>query len=197
MITKITLYKEYINENIKIPIIDNSKYLLIDDKTSSIQFIIQDKSIIYGYGELLKRNDYYQIINIATEKGFGPLLYDSIMLYLDKPIRPNRSLSLNAYNVWKKYLNNRNDVYKEKISITDNDYWNSIDLNFKPSINKESLQIINTLYTIKDINRKEKILKWFNNSYINFAKSFEDQYPKWKENRFNIAKKWFNKKYIV
>jgi hypothetical protein len=59
MITKINEFKLYL-ESVKIPDLNNfikDKYLLIKKQSRTIEFIIQDKSKIYGYAEILTKND--------------------------------------------------------------------------------------------------------------------------------------------
>lgn len=165
----------------------DDKYLLINDKGTSIEFLIQDRNKIYGYIELLNKPNYYQSINVAGEKGFGPILYDLAMYNLDKPIRPNRSLTSKALNVWNNYMY-RDDVIKKEIF---DDKWETLDLDNKQT--KQYTDIINTLYTLNDIDYNVEEL-------INKSKEFENKMlsllPNWKTLRFNQGKLYFNNKYI-
>lgn len=193
MITKINEFKLYL-ESVKIPDLNNfikDKYLLIKKQSRTIEFIIQDKSKIYCYAELLIKNNQYQIINVGAEKGFGPYLYDIIMLYLDKSVRPNRSLSLPAFNVQENYYKNRQDIIK---SIINTDLQTSIDLNNKEYKDSKYLNIINTLYTINDNNRKNIILQQEKDSF-EFITTMENKLPGQLDIRFNQGKKYFYTKY--
>jgi hypothetical protein len=198
MYTKIFEFKKHvykeIDEAVSIPEKDTTNlYFIVNKKTSSIQFLIQDKSIIYGYAELIIKPNYYQVINVAAERGYGPFLYDSIMSYLDKPIRPNRSLSHDAYSVWNNYFLHRTDI--QKTSINKDDYWNTLDLNNKQVSDKKYLDPINHLYTITDTTRKQKVLDWYNKS-LEFQDNMIKLLPKWIDIRFNFAQKWFYNKYM-
>jgi len=166
----------------------NDKFLLINKKTSSIEFLIQDKSKIYAYLELLNKSEYYQEINIAAEKGFGPIIHDLAMYILDKPIRPNRSLTSKALNVWNSYYHYRNDVIKTKIK---KDKWNTLDLDNKEI--KQYTDIINNLYSLNNIDYNVKEL-------LNKSKKYEKEMlnilPNWLYLRFKQGKTYFNTKYI-
>lgn len=169
----------------------SDKYLLVNDKGSSIEFIIQDKSNIFGYAELIKKQSYYNIVNVAAEPSWGPFLYDTVMLYLDMPVRPNRSLSRDAWHVWNIYLNARPDVTKREINT---DIWDTVDLDYKWTSNSTMIEPINYVYTITDGNRKNNIVKW---SHDKLELPGNIDYDRWKDIRFNYAKKWFYTKYKI
>ena len=168
------------------------KYLIVNDKASSIEFIIQDKSNIYGYAELLKKPNYNQVVNVAAESGWGPFLYDTVMSYLDKPVRPNRSLTSAAWNVWKYYFKNRPNVKKKELS---SGTWDTVDLDNREVSADEIVEPVNYTYTIDDPNKRSFVSTWTHES-----EKFEDQMiervPRWKDKRFNFAKRWFNMKYM-
>jgi len=171
----------------------SDKYLLVKETTSSIQFIIQDKpGIIFGYSELLKKPDYYQEINTAAESGYGPFLYDTVMSYLDKPVRPNRSLTKEAWNVWNNYFNQRPDVTKTPIS---DDIWDSVDLQHKLNTKSSIVEPVNYLYSINDEKRKTDAIDWQYKSTQQLVNPMKDISPNWLETRFNQGKKYFNSKY--
>lgn len=178
-------------ESVNIPNKDiTDKYLLVDVKGNTIQFLIQNKKDIFAYGELTKDNNYYQIDKISAEPGWGPFLYDTIMLYLDKPIRPDFSLSKSAWQVWDNYLNNRPDVIKtlakKQIGI--------IDLDFKERTNPDLVKPINYLYTINNNTRNTYIMDWYNKS-LEFSNEMISKLPNWKTLRFNRGKAFHNMKY--
>lgn len=194
MYTKIYEYYNNILNEVSIPNKDTSNiYFIVNKKTSSYQFIIQAATGLLGYAELIIKPNYYQVINVAAEQGYGPFLYDSIMSYLDKPIRPNRSLSENAFNVWNNYFLHRNDI--TKIPVTKEDYWNTLDLNNKQVKDKKYLEPINYLYTINDKARKQKTLDWYNDSLL-FQDKMINMMSDWINIRFNYAQKWFYSKYM-
>lgn len=168
------------------------KYLIVHEKGASIQLMIQNKSRIYGYAEVLKRPSYYQIVNIAAEPGWGPFLYDTVMLSLDKPVRPNHSLTTNAWRVWNTYMNDRGDVIKKQITT---DVWTDIDLDQKMSTKSSLVEPLNYLYTIKDSERKTETTDWQYKSANEFVSPMTKVLPDWKEKRFNQGKMYFNTKY--
>jgi hypothetical protein len=168
------------------------KYLIVHEKGASIQLMIQNKSQIYGYAEVLKRPGYYQIVNIAAEPGWGPFLYDTVMLSLDKPVRPNHSLTTNAWRVWNTYMNQRDDVMKKPVTT---DVWDDIDLDQKMSTKSSLVEPLNYLYTIKDNERKTETTDWQDKSNNEFVNQMTKVLPDWKEKRFNQGKMYFNTKY--
>lgn len=184
-----------IPKNISIPVKDTtSKFFLVNEKGSNIEFMIQDKGKIFGYAELLKKSDYYQIANVAAEKGWGPLLYDSIMLYLDKPVRPNRSLSSDAWVVWNNYCDNRTDVTKKEIN---QHIWNTVDLDHTEVSKTSIIEPVNYVYTISDPTRKNNTINWVYNSEKPITLPDTMSYDKWKELRFIQGRKYFYTKYPV
>jgi len=183
------------SESITVPTKDVSdKYLMVLEKGSSIQLMIQCKSKIYGYAEVLNKQTYFQIINIAAEPGYGPYLYDTLMLWLDKPVRPSHSITSEALSVWMNYLNNRPDVIKKNVT---KDVWDEIDLDQRMSTSSSAIEPLNYLYTIKDKKRSTDVTDWWYNSEQQFVNQMVERLPGWKEIRFNQAKMWFNNKYPV
>lgn len=179
-------------ESISVPTKDiTDKYLIKNEKASSIEFIIQDKSKIYGYAELMKKNGFYQVINIAAEQGWGPFLYDTLMVSLDMPIRPNRSLTREAWNVWNLYCNERQDVIKKPVS----EIWDSVDLDHKNITQSHIVEPVNYLYTINDSKRQIEARGWLDGSKKLFVDQMVKVMPDWIIKRFNQAKLWFNNKY--
>lgn len=179
-------------EAVNIPTKDiTDKYLILNSKVSSCEFLIQDKSKIYGYAELIKKSGYYQVINIAAEQGWGPFLYDTLMVYLDMPIRPNRSLTREAWNVWNIYNNERQDVIKKPVS----EIWDSVDLDHKNITQSHIVEPVNYLYTINDSKRQIEARGWLDGSKKLFVDQMVKVMPDWIIKRFNQAKLWFNHKY--
>lgn len=180
-------------ETITIPNKDTTgKYLLVNETGNNIEFLIQDKSAIFGYAELTKKSTYYQVVNVAAEPGFGPFLYDTIMSYLDKPVRPCRSLTKEAWNVWNKYCNQRPDVTKKEVSTNT---WDNVDLDHRYVTTSTAVEPLNYLYTIKDDKRKTEAIDWQYDSYNNFVQPMKEKLPEFMKIRFNQAKLWFNKQY--
>ena len=65
----------------------------------------------------------WQVISSQVSDGWGPLLYDVAMEVVgDAGIMADRgSLSDDAYNVWKYYMNSRPDVVKIQLDTLDNE----------------------------------------------------------------------------
>ena len=168
------------------------KYLMVLEKGSSIQLMIQDKSNIFGYAEVLKKPDHFRIVNIAAEPGYGPFLYDTLMLWLDKPVRPSHSLTMEAWRVWNTYLNDRPDVTKKPVK---KEIWTDIDLDQKMNTNSAYVEPINYMYTITDEQRKTATVDWWYESEQQFVNQMKQKLPGWMEIRFNQCKMWFNNKY--
>lgn len=180
-------------ESAEIPVKDvTDKYLLVDEKGASIQLMIQDANKIYGYAELLKKPTYYQVINVAAEKGWGPFLYDTVMSYLDMPIRPNRSVTREALGVWNKYLKQRDDVKKTPVKT---DVWDSIDLDQKLDTKSSLVEPLNYTYTITDDGRKTEAIDWQYDSTTNFVNPMKAIVSDFIAKRFNQGKMYFNKRY--
>lgn len=170
----------------------SDKYLLVMEKAASTQLMIQDKGKIYGYSEVLTMPTYYQIVNIAAEPGYGPYLYDTLMLWLDKPVRPSHSITSEALSVWKNYMNNRPDVTKKSVT---KDVWEDADLDQRMSTSSSAIEPLNYLYTINDEKRSKDVTDWYFHSEQQFVNQMVERLPGWKEIRFNQGKMWFNNKY--
>lgn len=181
-------------EKVVIPQKDISdKYLIINKSDGdAIEFLIQDKNKIYAYSEVNRRNNYYQTKNVAAEEGWGPFLYDTMMLMLDKPIHPSMSLTTDSFNVLNNYLHNRPDVIK---TLYPNTQYTSIDLDQKMNYEEKYYKVLNYLYTINNTERRQYFENWYKNS-LQFEQQMIQKLPNWKKVRFNQAKRWFNMQYF-
>jgi len=68
------------------------------------------KNQIIGAMNISCHNDFCDVGKSAALKGFGPLLYDSVMMDIyPKPLSPDRdgNLSGDAYNIWEYYATKR------------------------------------------------------------------------------------------
>lgn len=169
------------------------KYLLINKEGNTVQFLIQDKAKIYAYGELTNDSKYYQTKNIAADQGWGPFLYDTIMLMLDKPIHPSVSLTIDSFTVLNNYLYNRPDVIK---TLYPGKLYTGVDLDHKMQHEEKYYKVLNYLYTINNTERREQTNSWYKTS-LQFEQQMVDKMPNWKQIRFNQAKRWFNLNYPV
>ena len=70
-----------------------------------------------------ENQEFWEVVNSAAHKGWGPLLYDVAMELVSSKqyigaegITPDRmSVSYEARNVWKYYFNNRPDVFSAAV----------------------------------------------------------------------------------
>jgi len=185
--------ESFVLETLNIPNKDiTDKYLIINKENNTIQFLIQDKSKIYGYAELTNDGKYYQTKNIAAESGWGPFLYDTVMLMLDKPIHPSVSLTTDSFNVINNYLHNRPDVIK---SLYPGKLYKALDYNNKMTQDEKYYKVLNYTYTIHNTERRENITNWYNQS-LKFEQQLTASLPNWKHIRFEQAKRWFNMQYL-
>lgn len=169
------------------------KYLLINKENNTVQFLIQDKAKIYAYGELTNDSKYYQTKNIAADQGWGPFLYDTIMLMLDKPIHPSTSLTTDSFTVLNNYLYNRPDVIK---TLYPGKLYTGVDLNNKMNVDEKYYKVLNYLYTINNTQRRQEMTNWYQTS-LQFEQEMVGKMPNWKQIRFDQAKRWFNMNYSV
>jgi len=172
--------------------VKDKAYLLINNKVSSVEFLITDKSTIFGYAELIKYPTYYLLVNGAAISGYGPLLFDTIMQYLTLPVRPSSSMTTAALTVWQKYYSVRTDVIKIRIDVTSELYWDAIDLDQQITHDKKYLNVINSVYTM---NLNKLVNDWVKTSQV-FENEMSSKLKNWKQIRFNAGKQWFNKMYI-
>lgn len=186
--------ENFVAEKVVVPEKDiTDKYLLINKTgNNNIEFLIQDKSKIYAYGELTAETKYYQTKNIAAEQGWGPFLYDCIMLMLDKPIHPSVSLTTDSFNVLNNYIHHRPDVIKTLYPGKLHDF---VDLDQHANTEEKYYKVLNYLYTINNTQRRQYFTTWYQNS-LAFEQQMTEKMPKWKEVRFNQAKRWFNMQYL-
>jgi hypothetical protein len=169
------------------------KYLLINKINTTVQFLIQDKAKVYAYAELInKEGKYYQTKNIAAEPGWGPFLYDAVMLMLDKPIHPSTSLSSESFAVINNYLHNRPDVIKAEFPGRT---FTSLDLNGKETFEEKYFKVLNYTYTINNSTRRMYFMNWYQKS-LEFEKQMTAKLPNWKKVRFEQALRWFHLRYM-
>jgi len=84
----------------------------------------------------------WQVISSQVSDGWGPLLYDVAMEVVgDAGLMADRgSLSDDAYNVWKYYMNSRPDVVKKQLDDPDNtltpEEEDNCDIDSAPEVNE-------------------------------------------------------------
>lgn len=172
----------------------NDTYLIVSN--DELVFIIIDKNeTILAYCFIHEKSDYYTINDIAAEKYYGVLLYDILMLYLDKPLKPSQNLTEDSFKVWYNYYHNRPDVIKNNSDKILHMFYISYETGEENTItDKELLKVINTEYTIFNKSRQDQLLNWYEISE-QYQKSREDQVYGWKTRLINKGKIFFRKKY--
>lgn len=72
-------------------------------------------------------SNFYYVIAVAAEKDFGPLMYELAMMYVNDKhtnmLTPTRSGDIRgaAWSVWERMFK-REDIKKDKLDITDNNF---------------------------------------------------------------------------
>jgi hypothetical protein len=110
---------------------------------------------ILGYismAKLSSNSDVYRVDRIASEKNYGPDMYDLAMMsvYPDG-VRPSWTIKPAALNIWKYYNEQRTDVNKKDIWKGSDDYIDHYQYNVEDEeeTNPEILSLINTRYSLK------------------------------------------------
>lgn len=91
----------------------------------------------------------FQVFRVASEKGFGPFMYELAMMHIDSGgdmLMPSRDGDVRgeAFSVWEKFYT-RNDVYKETVDLFSDEF-------------KCDLLVGNQCY----FDSKEEKLEWWN-----------------------------------
>lgn len=170
-------------------------FIISNDQT--IYMLIDSNSDIIGYCHLVELSEYYEIIDFATEKGYGVFFCDCLMLFLDMPINPSINLTPDFFNIWKKYYTMRPDV--EKIINTDKEKFVYLQHhnNKEETLSDElSLNIVNHSYIIYDRNKSKIIKEWYEQSLL-FEEQKENEISNWKKIMINKGKLFFRKKYHI
>jgi len=103
---------------------NSSELVLFNPKTKEVYGII---NFVYISGN----SDFYYVIAVAAEQGFGPLMYQLAMMYIANkhnnylaPAR-NGDIKSKAWNIWDK-MYQRDDVTKKTLTVTDNKFYYDI-----------------------------------------------------------------------
>ena len=110
---------------------------------------------VFGFIEAIKKKgEIPEIAKSAAEKGYGPSMYDFILMTFEEGLVPDReSVSEAALNIWRHFVNNRPDVDKETLDKENPSYINSYvkheDDDKDPAhADEEGLKILNTIYKL-------------------------------------------------
>jgi len=163
----IKLFEEYINSIELITELAISLETLLDINNKSIALVMQElkhkkykysiydfeNSKVLGFMEIAEDDGIMQVSKVASEKGYGPLLYDiSMMNIYPNGLSPDRSsITSGALNLWKYYYENRRDIIKKEIKPGDPAYMESYKMGEDLTIhtNPEILKLLNTIYYLK------------------------------------------------
>lgn len=156
-------------------ILDSNNLIIVRDlKKKEIKLVLYDikKDEILGYITAFRSDKgMWQIDRSATNKGYGPFMYDSLLMEINpESIQPSHLIKPQALNIWNYYFNNRKDVNKKEIdpnSVNYADFYKEDDSMESPKLkNTDNLKLINTLYSknitgdyVHFINTSEAIIK--------------------------------------
>lgn len=136
-------------------VIDNELILAKNQTTKDIELIlynIKTKEVI-GFIKADKAdNKTFEIAKSASEKGYGPLMYDLLMMSINPyTLKPSNTITDAALMLYKYYNTKRNDVSKVPIKESEIVYNHTYRNNDKEDYikkDKETLDIINTRYSL-------------------------------------------------
>jgi hypothetical protein len=154
--TQLLLEKLITEKAISISDINNSNFILIKEQTTKevklVLYNIEEQSV-YGYIYATKADKTtFQVEKSAAKKGYGPLMYDCLMMSINPlALKPSYLIKQGAQTLWKYYLT-RSDVKSEVIDFNDivysNEYKEDQD-DINTLTNKDVLDVINRRYYIK------------------------------------------------
>lgn len=113
-----------------------------------------DDDVVLGYfmGMRYSSDDFYEVHNVFGQKNFGPLMYDLAMMSAHPhSLKPDIYIKPAALNIWKYYLEKRQDVTKSKLPEDSTSfvsrYQESPDGQYL--YDRGALDIINTKFSLK------------------------------------------------
>ena len=196
MITKIKQFMSSVFER-AMSYNDTNNIIVVREMTKQeIKIVLYDyvTKSIHGYMWATNyKGEYYIVERISADKGWGPFLYDTVMLMLDKPIHPSTSLTTDSFNVINNYLHNRPDVIK---TLYPGKLYTSLDYNNRITNEEKYYKVLNYTYTIHNTERRQQKMAWYNES-LKFEQKLVASLPNWKHIRFEQAKRWFNMQYSI
>ena len=138
-------------------------------------------------------SDFYYVISVAAEKGFGPLMYELAMMYVGSKynnyLTPARDGNIrdSAWNVWKK-MYKREDIIKKTLNVTDEKFYFDIIFPTSEVSNDERQEAFDEL---TDEEKKDLIV--FNSGYtMKKSKDYDNLLgiaQKYDENTYELASK--------
>lgn len=139
---------------------------------------------ILGMITFVKRDEYFMVTAVASESGFGPLMYEFAMMKTSPlPIIAERNglIKDKSANIWKFFLKNREDVKKTPIKPGSDAFRN------KGEVSKEHIDFINFYFSKSPdsdfkglINRSKEFSKVAGNKIIDKIFKRADRYFEYK-----------------
>lgn len=157
MITSLQKYNIFLIKESAKSLNDLDQIVLLENSTTkSIKLIlynyVTEDILAYIDASKMVGQDFWQIERISAEKGFGPLMYEILMMKVYPfGVKPSHVIKPKALNIWSYFLSNRSDVEKEQLKSNNKyfslGYKHETDLEFKND--PESLNIINTVFYLQ------------------------------------------------
>jgi len=122
----------------------------------------KDASII-GYVKCVKpgTQSFWEVERINADKGFGPLLYDILMMLVyPLGIKPGSLIKPAALSIYQYYVTKRTDVEKQQIKDNNPVYVDSYrnDVEGEELKDQNNLRLINTVYYLKPTDNFNKFI---------------------------------------
>lgn len=132
-------------------------------ETALILYDFDDKKVL-GFSEIGRFPDEpIEITRTAAEKGYGPMMYDFILMTMyPVGILPDRdSISEPALNIWKFYYKNRSDVKKDTLKPGSPGYVKNYSVPHQEERSQkdpEKLKVLNTTYYMAPSDQYKNLL---------------------------------------
>ena len=187
-------FDDILKDETQIGLISNERKL---NNVKSIRLVLYDfdDRRVMGYIFMKALNvsgNLFEVENTAAEKNYGPDIYDLGLMYIyPNKMKPDTLIKPEALNLWKYYIENREDVIKTKLSTDDPEYSTryEFDLTSDYRTDKENLDVINTVFS------KEK--NDFLNMLLEKGKLYLQKYNLKPQTIIEEADKYFTKRYYT
>ena len=161
MIDKVKNFKQFVSENIEIPILFNEGRINLYDLNNNIVAVLGRGPSITLFDiinkEVLGYINVYgnQVSGVAAKKGFGPLMYElGMALVYPKGLQSNRhgNTSDSAIRIWNYFINGGNNKVKVKTyNIGDSKYINKFDhIESLNDLHPDMERIVNVEFFLSD-----------------------------------------------
>ena len=194
--------------------LSNDAALFLSNNGNSIRLVLYSSYYdhIYGMivGDKVSGKDTMYVRAVASEKGYGPLMYELLMSTLyPRYIRPHvdGEIQPKAWNIWVKFYD-RKDIEKKEVPIDDNSFSMILYKNGEfdnEFIDASPQKISKIIKNLDDITRKNLLI--FNTEYRgmqNIAKPLLDKGKQMVQNGEvdieeleKVSHEYFNEKYGI